>query len=130
MGARRDQGKAKENRFQSAEVNSRLIPLQAGPPASVRDLTIACDRKAVASAPIIPLPGLASAHGAGRVRARAASLMMGPAVANRAATTRRLCYHWIMTTGIAGPGRKAPGQNAVVNLIIVAVAIGICLSLL
>lgn len=35
-----------------------------------------------------------------------------------------------MTIGIAGPGRKAPGQNAVVSLIIVAVAIGIGLSLL
>jgi len=35
-----------------------------------------------------------------------------------------------MTIGIAGPGRKAPGQNAVVNLTIVAVAIGIFLSLL
>lgn len=49
---------------------------------------------------------------------------------NRAATIRRFCYYWIMTIGIAGPGRKAPGQNAVVSLIIVAVAIGIGLSLL
>ncbi|SDP25754.1 UPF0182 family protein [Afipia sp. GAS231] len=35
-----------------------------------------------------------------------------------------------MTIGIAGPGQKAPGQSAVVKLIIVAVAIGISLSLL
>src|SRR4030081_2421943 len=35
-----------------------------------------------------------------------------------------------MTIGIAGPGRKAPQQNAVVRLIIAAVAVGICLILL
>src|ERR1700692_4217998 len=32
-----------------------------------------------------------------------------------------------MTIGIAGPGRKAPGQNAVVRLIIAAFVGGICL---
>ncbi|KFC70132.1 hypothetical protein FG93_03148 [Bosea sp. LC85] len=35
-----------------------------------------------------------------------------------------------MTIGIAGPGRKAPRQNAVVRLIIAAVAVGVCLILL
>ena len=35
-----------------------------------------------------------------------------------------------MTIGIAGPGRKAPGQNAVVRFTIAAVAVGICLILL
>ena len=35
-----------------------------------------------------------------------------------------------MTIGIAGPGRKAPQQNAVVRLIIAAVTVGICLILL
>ncbi len=35
-----------------------------------------------------------------------------------------------MTIGIAGPGRKAPGQNAVVGFIIAAFVVGICLILL
>ena len=35
-----------------------------------------------------------------------------------------------MTIGIAGPGRKAPRQDAVVRLIIAAVALGVCLMLL
>ena len=35
-----------------------------------------------------------------------------------------------MTIGIAGPGRKAPRQNAVVRLIVAAFAVGICLILL
>src|SRR5260370_15991808 len=35
-----------------------------------------------------------------------------------------------MTTGITGPGRKAPRQNAVVGLIIAAFVVGICLILL
>src|SRR6202047_188458 len=35
-----------------------------------------------------------------------------------------------MTIGIAGPGRKAPGQNAVVKLIIAAFVGGICLIML
>src|ERR1700680_2225539 len=35
-----------------------------------------------------------------------------------------------MTIGITGPGRKAPGQNAVVKLIIAAFVGGICLILL
>src|SRR3981189_1259514 len=35
-----------------------------------------------------------------------------------------------MTIGIAGPGGKAPQQNAVVRVIIAAVAVGICLILL
>jgi uncharacterized membrane protein (UPF0182 family) len=35
-----------------------------------------------------------------------------------------------MTIGIAGPGRKVPGQSAVVRFTIAAVAIGICLILL
>ncbi|MGO4671643.1 UPF0182 family protein [Bosea sp. 2YAB26] len=35
-----------------------------------------------------------------------------------------------MTIGIAGPGRKAPRQNAVVRLVIAAVVVGLCLVLL
>ncbi len=35
-----------------------------------------------------------------------------------------------MTIGIAGPGRKAPRQNALVRLIIAAIVGGICLFLL
>ena len=35
-----------------------------------------------------------------------------------------------MTIGIAGPGRKVPGQNAVVGFMIAAVAVVICLILL
>src|SRR5258708_7744277 len=35
-----------------------------------------------------------------------------------------------MTIGIAGPGRKVPGQNAVVGFIIAAIVVGICLILL
>ncbi|WP_141740091.1 UPF0182 family protein [Bosea sp. BIWAKO-01] len=35
-----------------------------------------------------------------------------------------------MTIGIAGPGRKAPRQNAMVRLVIAAVTVGICLILL
>src|ERR1700686_2715047 len=35
-----------------------------------------------------------------------------------------------MTIGIAGPGRKAPRQNAVVRLIIAAIVGGTCLILL
>src|SRR6195256_2166675 len=35
-----------------------------------------------------------------------------------------------MTIGIAGPGRKVPGQNAVVGLAIAAVVVVICLILL
>ena len=35
-----------------------------------------------------------------------------------------------MTIGIAGPGRKAPGQNAVVRLIVAVFVGGICLILL
>src|SRR5712664_481420 len=35
-----------------------------------------------------------------------------------------------MTIGIAGPGRKVPGQNAVVGFIIAAFVVGICLILL
>src|SRR6266852_2889251 len=35
-----------------------------------------------------------------------------------------------MTIGIAGPGRKVPGQNAVVGFTIAAVVVVICLSLL
>src|SRR5258708_39904616 len=35
-----------------------------------------------------------------------------------------------MTIGIAGPGRKVPGQNAVVGFIIAAIVVGVCLILL
>src|ERR1700688_605695 len=35
-----------------------------------------------------------------------------------------------MTIGIAGPGRKAPRQNAMVRVIIAAIIVGICLILL
>jgi uncharacterized membrane protein (UPF0182 family) len=35
-----------------------------------------------------------------------------------------------MTIGIAGPGRKVPGQSAVVRFTIAAVAVGVCLILL
>ena len=45
-------------------------------------------------------------------------------------TVPDFCYHQTMTIGIAGPGRKAPGQNAVVGFIIAAVVVGICLILL
>src|SRR5260370_9744586 len=35
-----------------------------------------------------------------------------------------------MAIGVAGPGRKVPGQNAVVGFIIAAIVVGICLILL
>src|SRR5438270_917147 len=49
---------------------------------------------------------------------------------NQAASAAHFRYHPAMTIGITGPGRKAPRQNAVVGLIVVAFVIGICLILL
>ena len=49
---------------------------------------------------------------------------------NQAANAPHFRYHQTMTIGIAGPGRRTPGQNAVVRLIAVALVGGICLILL
>ena len=49
---------------------------------------------------------------------------------NQAANAPHFRYHQTMTIGIAGPGRRTPGQNALVRLIAVALVGGISLIVL
>src|ERR1700687_5345004 len=49
---------------------------------------------------------------------------------NQTVSSSRFCYHQIITSGLTGPERRAPGRNAVVGIIIAAIVVGIFLILL